>query len=60
MSTADAATYCDKLCKAWALAIAEAVSADTTTAKVIGDSQLASSGLVKRHRARGTDDDNER
>ena len=59
-STADAAQYSDGLCRAWALAIAEAVSADTTTAKVIRDSQLVASGRVKRHKTRGADDDNER
>ena len=56
-STRDAAAYTPGLCRSWALALAEEISVDTTTAAVMEQVQVSTEGKVKRHVSRGVDAD---
>ena len=55
--TGEAAEYHEGLCKAWALAVLEATSADARPEVSLDTVDLVGQGKVKRHRSRGEDEE---
>ena len=55
--TSEAAEYAEGVCKKWALCVAEAVSEDAAPEVALDQAQLTEEGRVKRHKARGHDED---